>query len=404
MSGNLLPSRSSQQSATDCRTPPIDALSDDTLSGDASGGDASGGGAVLRQRLETEARRLEFDAFAIAPALPADGFPHLMQWIESGYAAGMDYFQKRAEAYRHPDGVLTGARSIIVLTKRYASSDHVPPLSSTEGRIARYVWGHEDYHDVIHPKLKQLCRVITDASPDAAARGVVDTAPLMEREIAQLAGLGWRGKNTLLLNKFVGSYFFLACVLTNLELPIDSPHVADHCGTCTACLDACPTDAFPQPGVLDANRCISYLTIENRGPIPLELRDPLGDWLFGCDVCQQVCPWNQRQASRSRRRTNAIPETNTLPDSVEADSDESATKTTGTEEAALDRLSLCELFDLTDEQFRARFRKTPLWRARRRGILRNAAIVLGNSRNPAALEALQKGLLHEDEIVQEACQ
>ncbi len=316
---------------------------------------------------------LGFQGFGIAPAMELDGYSRLLQWIDAGFAAEMDYFRDRQAAYRHPESILSGVRSIIVLTMPYAAAPF-SPIGPDEGRIARYVWSHVDYHDVIHPKLKQLCRTISESATDAVARGVVDTAPLMEREVAVLAGLGWRGKNTLLLNKQAGSYFFLACVLTNVELPLDAPHHTSHCGTCTACLDACPTDAFPQAGVLDASRCISYLTIEHRGPIPVELREGIGDWLFGCDVCQEVCPWNRRP-SRSVDRPAA----------------------------PLDRLVLAELFDWDENEFRRRFRKTPLWRARRRGLLRNAAIVLGNSGSPHARIALEKGLNDPDEVVQEAC-
>ena len=195
----------------------------------------------------------------------------------------------------------------------------------------------------------------------------------MEREVAQLSGFGWRGKNTLLLNKQLGSYFFLACVLTDVDLPIDTPHESAHCGKCTACLDACPTDAFPQPGILDATRCISYLTIEHRGPIAVELREGIGDWLFGCDVCQEVCPWNHKPSRCAEVEPNS-----------------------------LDQLELAALFELSDEQFRSRFRRTPLWRTRRRGILRNAAIVLGNAKHAADIPALNKGLCDSEPIVRGA--
>ncbi|MGI9473768.1 MAG: tRNA epoxyqueuosine(34) reductase QueG [Rubripirellula sp.] len=313
-----------------------------------------------------------FQLFGIAPAISLPGFPKLVKWIESGYAGGMDYLANRQPAYQHPSGVLQGARSIIVLTYPYATADHAAPEQG-RGKVARYVWSGDDYHDTIHPKLKRLCRDLQEALPESNARGVVDTAPLLEREVASLAGLGWTGKNTLLLNKEHGSYFFLACVLTDQELPYDNPHSTSHCGTCTACLDACPTDAFPQPGVLDATRCISYLTIEHRDPIPIELRDGIGDWLFGCDVCQEVCPWNRKPS-----RTASKPTT------------------------PLDAIELTALFTLNDDDFRQQFRKTPLWRTRRRGILRNAAIVLGNQRSVSSVTALVVGLNDTESIVRGA--
>lgn len=308
----------------------------------------------------------------VTPAVASKGFGELVRWIDSGYAGEMNYFADRREAYRHPSNVLAGTRSIIALAYPYDMSSH-RSVPSGHGKIARYVWSGVDYHDTIHPKLKRLCKDIVDTNPDAHARGIVDTAPLMEREVAELAGLGWRGKNTLLLNKQLGSYFFLACLLTDLELPYDAPHPTSHCGTCTACLDACPTGAFPKAGLVDATRCISYLTIEHRGPIPLELREGIGQWLFGCDICQEVCPWN-RKPSRAADRP-AQP---------------------------LDRLDLRALFTISDDEFRVRFRKTPLWRTRRRGILRNAAIVLGNQQDAEAMDALTVGLSDREPIVRGA--
>jgi len=313
-----------------------------------------------------------FTLCGVAPAVASPGFPQLVRWIESGFAGAMSYFSDRQDAYRDPSAVLPGARSIIVLAYPYTASDH-KAISSGEGKVARYTWDRVDYHDSIHPKLKRLCRVLTEADPNAQARGIVDTAPLMEREVAQLAGLGWRGKNTLLLNKSLGSYFFLACVLTNLELPVDASHESSHCGTCTACLEACPTDAFPQPGVLDATRCISYLTIEHRDSIPVEMRAGIGQWVFGCDICQEVCPWNRKRSRREDRPSDP-----------------------------LDRLNLSDLFTLDDNAFRNRFRKTPLWRTRRRGVLRNAAIVLGNQAHAAAVPALSAGLNDVEPVVRSA--
>ncbi|MFK8110661.1 MAG: tRNA epoxyqueuosine(34) reductase QueG [Rubripirellula sp.] len=308
----------------------------------------------------------------VAPAVAASGYANLVDWIESGYAAEMEYFAKRQQAYKHPASVLEGVKSIVVLAYPYSAANQAS-ITPGQGRVARYVGDGVDYHDTIHTKLKRLCAVIQNHDPQASVRGVVDTAPLLEREFAQAAGLGWRGKNTLLLNKHLGSYFFLACVLTSIELPSDLSHESAHCGSCTACLDACPTDAFPSAGVLDANRCISYLTIEHRGSIPVELREGIGDLVFGCDICQEVCPWNRKPARSATRQ----------PDSF-------------------DTLNLRELFEITEDEFRQRFRKTPLWRTRRRGVLRNAAIVLGNQRDAESVPSLTLGLNDEESIVRGA--
>ena len=208
-------------------------------------------------------------------------------------------------------------------------------------------------------------------------RGVVDTAPLLEREFAELAGLGWIGKNTLLINRREGSWFFLAALLTDLDIEQDLSRETDHCGTCRACLDACPTGAFPQPYALDASRCISYLTIELRESMPPDLRKGVGDWLFGCDVCQDVCPWNSR-APRSQRH-EFMPRDDSNP------------------------VDIIALFDLDESAFRRRFRHTPLWRAKRRGLLRNAAVVLGNHPIPTALPALIGGLNDGEPLVRGAC-
>lgn len=319
---------------------------------------------ILVQRICSQAAELGFHLCGIAPAVTPQGAHRLVQWVAAGYAAGMNYFADRLEAYADPGRVLAGVRSIVVLAYPYRTVEPILP-SAHEGRIARYAWGSVDYHDLIHPRLKQLKETIRVACPQAEARGVVDTAPLMEREFAQLAGLGWAGKNSLLLNKQRGSYFFLACLLTTLDLPLSEPHETAHCGTCTRCLDACPTDAFAAPGVVDSRRCISYLTIEHRGAIPRELRLGMGNWLFGCDVCQEVCPWNQRAAARSAAET-----TSSSPQFWPREGH--------------NPVDLIELLMLDEEAFRERFRHTPLWRPRRRGILRNAAICLGNARDPRA--------------------
>ncbi|QDV67783.1 Epoxyqueuosine reductase [Rosistilla carotiformis] len=331
--------------------------------------------ADFTDRLKSEATRLGFHLSGACPAVEPGGYHQLLDWIDSGKAGEMDYLDARRDAYRDPKHVMPGVQSLLVLGLPYRTAAPAE-TQPTEGRFARYAWGSIDYHDLVHQKLKTLKRWVLAQRPDAAVRGVVDTAPLLEREFAQLAGIGWTGKNTLLINKWQGSYFFLAALLVDFPLAYDRPHESDHCGKCRACIDACPTAAFPEPGVLDATRCISYLTIEHRSPIPRELRQPIGNWVFGCDVCQDVCPWNRRGS----------------------DAEEVGFQPLATQNPA----ELISLFSLTEDAFRARYRKTPLWRTRRRGLLRNAAIVLGNARTPAAINALAQGLVDPEHLVRGA--
>lgn len=330
--------------------------------------------AQLTAELKRQASALGFAAAGACPAVTAPGWPRLADWLAAGYDGDMHYFRARQQAYQHPRHVLAGAQSLLVMAFPYRTSDPQPTHPGT-GRIASYAWG-TDYHELIHRRLEPLVAHLRQLVPGAAARGVVDSAPLLEREYAQLAGLGWIGKNGLLLSRELGSWFFLAVLLTDIELAYDLPHTADHCGTCTACLDACPTQAFVAPYRLDPRRCISYLTIELRAEIPPELRPGLGDWLFGCDVCQEVCPWN--------RHAPATAEPDLAP------------------RPAQDPLALGPLFATSDEEFRRRFRDTPLWRARRRGLLRNAALVLGNQADPAALPALAQALADPEPLVRQA--
>ena len=220
-------------------------------------------------------------------------------------------------------------------------------------------------------RLGELLDWLQGERPGCVGRAVADSAPLLERNFARRAGLGWVGKNTLLLNCDAGSYFVLGALLVDVELRPDAPFEASHCGTCTACLDACPTDAFPAPGVLDARRCVSYLTIEHKGPIPLELRPGVGDWLFGCDVCQEVCPWNRKASAGTEPKLQPL--------------------------SWLTALDAVELLGLSEEEFSVGFEGTALMRARRRGLLRNAAIVLGNSGDHSSLPALRRGALDDPE-------
>ena len=329
----------------------------------------------LTQSLKSEAHRLGFALASCTPAIDVMTMPHLESWLDAQMHGEMEYMQTRRDAYRHPRSVMESVVSVVVLALPYQTVTPIAdrPLS---GRIARYAWGTADYHDVIHKRLKQLCKFAQSLGTDVVTRGVVDTAPLLEREFAQKAGVGWAAKNTMVINREIGSYFFLSALLINQPLEYDAPFVADHCGTCTACIEACPTDAFVSPKVLDANKCISYLTIEHRSPIDVSLRSQMGDWILGCDICQEVCPWNRKPEPMGESVFEPLKEFNPL--------------------------SLVELFDLSDEDFRARFRKTPLWRPKRRGILRNAAIALGNEANPDAVSALCKGLNDDEPLVRGA--
>jgi epoxyqueuosine reductase len=325
--------------------------------------------------LKARARELGFDLCGICPAVAAPGAGRLHAWLAAGYAGQMRYLPDRAEAYAQPQSVLAGARTIVMLAMNYRTAEPAAPQSG-QGKVSRYAWGH-DYHQIIRDRLVKLADWIRLRQPDIHVRGVVDTAPLLEREFAQLAGLGWIGKNTLLLNKQLGSWFFLAALLVDAELEYDLPHETDHCGTCRACLDACPTNAFVDAYVLDARKCISYLTIELRDAIPAELRPGLGEWVFGCDVCQDVCPWNHRAPLA------------TEPDFNPGD--------------GMNPLELAGLFFLDDDNFRMRFRLTPLWRAKRRGLLRNAAIALGNRRDSSCVPSLIRGLNDEEVLIRGTC-
>jgi epoxyqueuosine reductase len=333
--------------------------------------------ASLEDRLKEQARALGFELAGIAPATDADGFDRLCDWLERGFAGTMDYMHRHGAARRHPSSILTEVRSILMVGMNYhpASERAISTTHTPAGQVARYARGM-DYHEVLRERLDRLLDWLRQQRPDCLGRGVVDTAPLLERDFARRAGLGWFGKNTMLLNKRLGSYFFIGALLVNLELTPDPPHTAAHCGTCTACLDACPTDAFAAPGLLDARRCISYLTIEHRGDVPAELRPGLGDWVFGCEVCQEVCPWNRKAPAGMEPALQARPE--------------------------LEKLDLIEVLGLSEEAFRRRFRGTALLRTKRRGLLRNAALVLGNTADATALPALRRALEDAEPLVREA--
>ena len=323
----------------------------------------------------------EFDLVGVCPAVTPNGLSNFHEWLDAGYAGEMEYMEQRREAYSHPSHVMEGTKSVVMLGSKYAK---VRPGSKADsqpaGRIARYARSEFDYHDVIHKKLKMAKRHFESIDTAARFRGVVDTAPLLEREFAQLAGLGWQGKNTMLISKTDGSWFFVSALLTNLELEYDTPFEANHCGTCRACIDACPTDAFVSPHRLDATKCISYFTIESKSLPAAEWREDIGDWLFGCDVCQEVCPWNRKTAAY-------------LP----PESDQESPLRESLSDWNLDEMH--KILKISDEEFRVRFRKTPLWRSKRRGIVRNVLIVLGNLGHPDSLPFLKSALSDDDSMI-----
>jgi epoxyqueuosine reductase len=321
--------------------------------------------------------RLGFELVGIAPAVRPEGFADFSRWLARGFAGTMQYLETRRDAYEHPRHVLNSVRSVIMLGMNYRTTDPPERLAAGEARVSRYAWGAADYHGVIRERLRQLASVLHDHAPGCRTRGVVDTAPLLERDFARLAGLGWFGKNTMLIHKRQGSWLFLAALLTDLALTPDQPHASSHCGTCTACLDACPTGAFPEPYVLDATKCISYFTIELRdGPIPEEHRAACGEWLFGCDICQDVCPWN-RKAPRSPE-----PAFEPMPDLCPADG--------------------AELLALDEARFQERFGNSPLARPGRAGLLRNACIALGNTGDARHVHALSAALNDPEPLIRGA--
>ena len=330
---------------------------------------------TLTRDLKTRAAELGFVLSGVAAAGTPDRFPFFLEWLAAGYAGQMHYLESRREAYRTPTSILDGCKTLLMLAFPYATTTPAPPAAG-HGRVARYAWGEPDYHEYVFEQLQELKNWLRTLQPNAAVRGVVDTAPLLEREFAAAAGLGWIGKNTLLLNRSWGSYFFLAALLTDLPLALDPPLTQGYCGTCRACLDACPTQAFPKPYVLDASRCISYLTIEHRAPIADELSASVGDWMFGCDICQEVCPWNRRIL----HSPEAIPQPMT----------------------SLAPADLVAILGMDDQQFRQAYRQTPLWRAKRRGVLRNACLVLGNQRFQPARAALATLVDDQEELIRQA--
>lgn len=321
----------------------------------------------LESWIKAQAYSIGFDLAGIAAPGPAESRAAFDNWLASGFAGNMTYMQRTADKRRDSRLPFPGARSALVVALDYGGR-------SPAGAVARYARGN-DYHDVMLEKLHELhSRIERRTGGTVSGKAYVDTGPLLERELARTAGLGWFGKNTNLINPRLGSYFFIGTLLLDLPLTADAPFEEDRCGTCTRCLDACPTGAFVEPRVLDATRCISYLTIELRGEIPERLRAPIGNHAYGCDICQEVCPWNVRFA-RDLTATELAPR---------AETGESDPRTWLT---------------LDDDAFRTRFRDSPMKRAKRRGLARNAAVVLGNRRDPADVPVLARALNDPEPLV-----
>jgi epoxyqueuosine reductase len=331
-------------------------------------------GVTLEARIKAQAYGLGFDLVGLTRTGPAETADAFDDWLQAGHAGAMQYLARGAEKRRDSRLPVGGARSAVVVAMNYGGREPTGP-------IARYARG-DDYHEVMVERLRAL-HVCVDAWVGTAVRGkaYVDTGPILERDLARRAGLGWFGKNTMLINRGIGSFVFLGVLLLDLDLQPDSAFDTEHCGTCTRCLDACPTDALVTPGVLDARRCISYLTIELKEAIPSDLREPIRDLLYGCDICQEVCPWNVRFARE-------------LP----ADSPYTAREALGGRDA---RTLARELLDMTQPDFSAAFKGSPMKRAKLRGLKRNAAVVLGNVGTADDVGVLTRALADDEPIVRE---
>jgi len=322
----------------------------------------------LKERMRAEGKALGFTRVGFAAPGERPESRLLREWLRLGHAGEMDHLHRRQSERSDPRVLAPWVKSLVVAALPYANSSPVPPGSA---RLSRYARGR-DYHRVLGERLKTLGRVIEEAIPGGSVRPVVDTDAILEKPWAAAAGLGWQGKHTLLIHPDAGSWFFLGEILTDVEIEPDRPAVTNRCGTCTRCIDACPTAAFPEPYVLDSRRCISYLTIEHKSAVPEGLRSLVGEWVFGCDICQEVCPWNSR------------------PDRGDPEL-----------EAAGDPPRMAEMMEMGREEFNRRFAGTPLRRAGWSRLLRNVAVALGNSGDSGAVPVLRKALAIPDPLIRE---
>jgi len=309
--------------------------------------------------IKAQAFGLGFDLVGITRLGPAETAPMFNTWLSRGYAGDMGYLERGAEKRGDTRLPFAGAVSAVVVGLNYGGT-------TPSGPIARYARG-DDYHEIMWRKLDSLHEWIqANAGRKVSGKSYVDTGPILERELARRAGLGWFGKNTNLINPHIGSFFFIGALLTDMEMESDAPFEADRCGTCTRCLDACPTDAFVAERVLDATKCISYLTIEARGAMPAELQDKVGSLIYGCDICQDVCPWNQRFSKDATLEAFD-------PREVLASNDS--------------RLIAEEILRMDVDEFRAAFKGSPMKRAKLAGLKRNAEVALTNYGNDSRRRA-----------------
>ena len=334
----------------------------------------------ISQEIKAFAQEAGFELAGIAPIREFQELAHFPEWVAAGHAGEMKYLEARDESGNLKRSTLRSvapwARSVIVCAVNYNTA-HAYSTQVNEperGWISRYAWGQEDYHESVMRRLEKVENKLIESVPDVQTRRYVDTGPLIERIYAKYAGLGWIGKNTCVINQKIGSWIFLGVILTSLELIPDMP-APDRCGTCTRCIEACPTNAFIGPYKLDSNRCIAYLTIEKRGSIPEEMREGIGRQVFGCDICQDVCPWNRK-----------APASHALEFQPRAEM----------VNPALDWLA-----GLSVQEFQEKFQGSPLKRAKRNGIRRNAIVAIGNSGDKTFLPLLAELQNDEDENIAE---
>lgn len=331
---------------------------------------------ALKERLRVKADELGFDLFGVTSGQPSKNIDTYRAWLKAGMHGSMHYLEQHLPLKEDPRLLLPELKTIVVVACSYYYPE---PLEQDQLKIARYAWG-DDYHIVMKQMLEQLAQSIAEEVPDFKYRSFTDSGPLMERDLASRAGLGWVGKNNCLINPQKGSWLLLGSLLTNLDLPQDKPFEEFHCGSCTRCIDACPTGALLEPHKLDATKCISYWTIEQKNEIAPEMHEAIGEWCFGCDICQEVCPWNQRFAQPTQQEAFYPRE--------------------WMQQARPEKLLL-----LTAHEFSLKIApRSPVKRAKYRGFLRNLAVVMGNDSQSAAtyLPALRraKELHANDEMLQ----